>query len=47
MKEAVMLRMPVGHHKPRSAAAVAIDALAQELLDRLDSPRIASTGEAA
>jgi chromosome partitioning protein len=47
MKEAVMLRQPIGFHKPRSAAAKAVDALAEELLFRLDSPRIVGTGEAA
>jgi chromosome partitioning protein len=46
-KEAVMLRQPVSAYKPRSAAAKAIEALADELLGRLESPRIAATGEAA
>ena len=36
-KEAVMLRKPVVAYKPRSAAAKAIDALADELLARLDA----------
>jgi chromosome partitioning protein len=35
-KEAVTLRMPVARYKPRSAAAKAILALADELLSRLD-----------
>jgi chromosome partitioning protein len=34
-KEAVASRMPVGHYKPRSAAAKATQAVATELLDRL------------
>jgi chromosome partitioning protein len=34
-KESVMLRVPVSGYKPRSAAAKAIDALADELLARL------------
>jgi chromosome partitioning protein len=36
-KEAVMLRKPVVGYKPRSAAAKAIEALADELLARLDA----------
>ncbi|WP_422931884.1 ParA family protein [Singulisphaera sp. PoT] len=36
-KEAVMLRKPVVEYKPRSAAAKAIEALADELLSRLDA----------
>ncbi|SIO67980.1 chromosome partitioning protein [Singulisphaera sp. GP187] len=36
-KESVMLRKPVVAYKPRSAAAKAIDALADELLARLDA----------
>jgi chromosome partitioning protein len=40
-KEAVMLRLPVSSYKPKSAAAKAIDALADELLGRLASPRSA------
>jgi chromosome partitioning protein len=35
-KEAVTLRRPIGVYKPRSAAARAIDALAVELLHRLE-----------
>lgn len=34
-KEAISRRLPVGHHKPRGAAARAIRALAGELLGRL------------
>jgi chromosome partitioning protein len=36
-KEAVTLRKTVGAYKPRSAAAKAVDALADELLARLDA----------
>jgi chromosome partitioning protein len=36
-KEAVMLRKPVVAYKPRSAAAKAVEALADELLARLDA----------
>lgn len=36
-KEAVMLRKPVVAYKPRSAAAKAVEALADELLTRLDA----------
>jgi chromosome partitioning protein len=35
-KEAVILRKPVGRYKPRSAAAKAVAAVAEELLGRLD-----------
>ena len=42
-KEAVMLRKPVVAYKPRSAAAKAIEALADELLGRLDA-RVAADG---
>jgi chromosome partitioning protein len=38
-KEAVMLRLPVTSYKPKSAAAKAVDALADELLARLASQR--------
>jgi chromosome partitioning protein len=34
-KEAVILRQPVGHYKPKSAAAKVVAALADELLGRL------------
>jgi chromosome partitioning protein len=43
----VMLRQPASSYKPRSAAAKAIQALADELLARLVSPRNAAAGEAA
>jgi chromosome partitioning protein len=49
-KESVMLRVPVSSYKPKSAASKAIDALADELVGRLASPRSAApaaTGEAA
>jgi chromosome partitioning protein len=35
-KEAVILRQPVGHYKPKCAAAKVIDGLADELLGRLE-----------
>jgi chromosome partitioning protein len=35
-KEAVILRQPVGHYKPRSVAAKVIGGLAEELLERLE-----------
>ncbi len=38
-KEAVMLRLPVANYKPKSAAAKAVEALVDELLERLASPR--------
>jgi chromosome partitioning protein len=44
-KEAVMARAPVGLYKPKSAAAKATTALAEELLARI--ARIESQGEAA
>lgn len=44
-KEAVMLRKPVVEYKPRSAAAKAIEALADELLARLDA-RVPSKAKA-
>jgi chromosome partitioning protein len=40
-KESVMLRLPVSNYKPKSAASKAVDALADELLGRLASPRSA------
>jgi chromosome partitioning protein len=49
-KESVMLRVPVSSYKPKGAASKAIDALADELVGRLASPRSAAqaaTGEAA
>jgi chromosome partitioning protein len=46
-KEAVMLRQPASSYKPRSAAAKAIQTLADELLARLVSPRNTAAGEAA
>src|SRR3954469_360960 len=36
-KEAVILRKPVGHYKPKSAAAKVVASLADELLERLAS----------
>ena len=36
-KEAVMLRLPVSSYKPKGAAAKAVEALADELLERLGS----------
>jgi chromosome partitioning protein len=36
-KEAVILRQPVGHYKPKSAAAKVVTGLADELLMRLDA----------
>jgi chromosome partitioning protein len=42
-KESVMLRVPVSSYKPRSAAAKAIDALADELLARLSAGAGADT----
>jgi chromosome partitioning protein len=44
-KEAVTVRKPVGAYRPRSAAARAVDALAVELLHRLE--RAAAAGRAA
>ena len=35
MKEAVSLRLPIVHHKPRGASAKAVAALAQEIIDRV------------
>ena len=35
-KEAVILRQPVGHYKPKSAAAKVVAGLADELLERLE-----------
>ena len=48
-KEAVMLRKPVVAYKPRSAAAKAVEALADELLARLDArvPAPAPAGDEA
>ena len=43
-KEAVILRKPVGLYKPKSAAAKAIVALAEEMVARLDT-RVARDGE--
>jgi chromosome partitioning protein len=43
-KEAVMLRKPVIAYKPRSAAAKAVEAVADELLERLDARASADTG---
>ncbi len=43
-KEAVILRKPVGLYKPKSAAAKAIVALAEEMVARLDA-RVARDGE--
>lgn len=34
MKEAVAVRLPIGHHKPRGASAKAVAALAVEIMDR-------------
>jgi chromosome partitioning protein len=45
-KEAIAERKTIAGYKPKSAAAKAMTALAGELLERLDSKRIA-TGEAA
>ena len=36
-KEAVILRQPVGHYRPKSAAAKVVASLADELMKRLDS----------
>jgi len=41
-KEAVMLRVPVSGYKPKSAASKAVEALADELMGRLASPRSAA-----
>lgn len=47
LKEAVALRKPIAHHKPRGASAKAIQALGQELLGRVAYTVQAATGEAA
>ena len=45
--EAIMLRRPVCHHKPRGAAAKAFAAVAAELEERLALPQATGQGEVA
>lgn len=45
--EAVARRLPIAQHKPRSAAAKAIRAVAEELLQRIDSRESRARTEAA
>lgn len=47
LKEAVALRKPIVHHKPRGASAKAIKALGDELLGRVAYTVQAAPGEAA
>jgi chromosome partitioning protein len=47
VKEAVALRKPIAHHKPRGASAKAIQALGDELLGRTAYTVQAAPGEAA
>jgi chromosome partitioning protein len=45
--EAVARRLPIAQYKPRGSAAKAIKALAEELIDRLDSPQAEPRAEVA
>ena len=47
LKEAVALRRPIAHHKPRGASAKAIQALGDELLARVAYTVQTAAGEAA